>query len=588
MATISPNKIKETTSPEPDTITVGGFKMGTSPTGAYGPTSATDFWQGITPSVGGYTVYETKASQGPSMHTPQDDAGLIFYANYLGAGISTIEEALLYFATNAVKCVNIDYPDIVTSGLTSLHDFGYVPSCPRKGDTVYDLGQDAVDGTVSPYDDNNRPYTSEGYNGSGSFISFGSSFSNNRMEFTNSTSASDITVCMLFRHSGVTGDPQAWYPFDIYGYNRIRIFLDRFLNVQQDTGGFPATITPGFFTYNEWVFVAFSFTPDNGTNLQVKVWTDGFLRAETLYSNTSVFSYAWSAIVGGWYGVNDNGLDVMSVMTYSRVLTQEEVAQNFSAYASRYQVTVDGTNITLPEINYTTDGIKMNLDASDRRSYYDGRRWIDLAYPDTDIAASNLFDPYRGGSSERFFWYSSDGGFYSSNTMYSTTVSSISSYSLASFTVEVWVRVDSLDGAYPSIFCEISASGGVPGTFAIYADPADNMIKASSSSASASVFVLDSGVDYTTGSPWKQIVYTFDDSTTTASLYIDSSLKNQQNFSTGVAPAGSGYRIGGSYDINTIPVTKGTLMGLSVIRIYEKALSQQEITRNYNAVSPRF
>ncbi len=583
---VPPNKIKDTTSPEPDTITVGGFKMGTSPNGAYGPTSVTDFWQGITPSVDGYTVYETKASQGPSMHTPQDDAGLIFYANYLGAGVSTIEEALDYFATNAVKCVNIDYPDIVTSGLTSLHDFGYVPSCPLKGATVYGLGQDAVNGTVSHYDDNNRPYTLSGYNGSGSYISFGTEFTNNHMDFTNSTAASDMTVCMLFRHSAAAeGFPLA---FSNSSYD-LRVYLDEFLLFRFYNTDVYAT-TPGAFPYGEWVFAAFSFTPDNGSdNLQTKVWTDGFLRVESLASSVSVSSGNYSARVGGWLtGENDNGLDVMAVMTYSRLLTQEEVAQNFSAYASRYQVTVDGTSITLPEINYTTDGIRMNLDASDKRSYYDTRSWIDLAYPDTDIAASNLFDPYRGGSSERFFWYSSDGGIYSSNTVYSTTVSSIASYNLPSFTVEVWARVDELDGTKPSIFSEIGASGGAPGTFAIYVDPADSMIKASSFSMSSSVFVLDSGIDYTTGLPWKQIVYTFDNSTTTASLYIDSSLKNQQNFSTGVVAAGSGYRIGGSYDINTTPGTEGTRMGLSVIRIYEKALSQQEITRNYNAVSPRF
>ena len=81
MATVSPNKIKYTPGPEPDTITVGGFKMGTSFEGAYGPTSVTDFWQGIIPAVSGYTIYTNKASQGPSIHTAVDDNELIFYAN---------------------------------------------------------------------------------------------------------------------------------------------------------------------------------------------------------------------------------------------------------------------------------------------------------------------------------------------------------------------------------------------------------------------------------------------------------------------------------------------------------------------------
>jgi hypothetical protein len=214
----------------------------------------------------------------------------------------------------------------------------------------------------------------------------------------------------------------------------------------------------------------------------------------------------------------------MAVMTYPRVLTQEEVAQNFSAYVSRYQVNVAGASITLPEINYTTDGIRMNLDASDRRSYLNGTVWADLAYPNID--SSSLFVM---NNNSRFNWYSDNQGFYSGNSVYSTSASVIASYNLPSFTVEAWVNVEmppyGLAGLFASIFCEIE--GGGQSTFAIYIDPADNKIKASSY-FSNNLEVLDSGVDYTTGSLWKQIVYTYDASTTTTSIYIDSSLKNQQ------------------------------------------------------------
>jgi hypothetical protein len=264
------------------------------------------------------------------------------------------------------------------------------------------------------------------------------------------------------------------------------------------------------------------------------------------------------------------------------VLTQDEVAQNFSAYVSRYQVNVSGTSITLPEINYTTDGIRMNLDASDLRSYLDKTVWADLAYPNTDITASSLFVM---NNSPRFGWRSDKSGIYQSFTNLATSTSSIASYNLPSFTVEVWVNVRGFQGANPSIFCEIEGSS--QSTFAIYADPSDNLIKASSY-FSGSKEVLDSGVDYTTGSPWKQIVYTYDASTTTTSIYVDSSLKNQQVVAGVLASSNLGYQIGGSYNSSAAPGTEGTRIKLSVIRIYEKALSQQEITRNYNAVSPRF
>jgi hypothetical protein len=576
MATVSPNKIKHTPGPEPDTITVGGFKMGTSPRGVYSPTSVTDFWQGITPVANGYTIYTNKASQGPSIHTAADDNELISYCNYFGGSALTTEEALEYFATNAIKCVNIDYPNIVTDGLMSLHDIGYVPSCPRKNITVYDLGQDAANATVDPYDDNNRPYTLTGSSGSGSFISFGSSFTDNHMDFTNTvTPASDVTVCMLFRHAAAASS----YPLQIANTDYdLRIFLGKKLDFRKYPGPSNLAETPGDFPYGEWVFVAVSFTP-NGS---MKIYTDGFLRDEQSFAAILDSPSAYSTRVGGWFSSpiqDDDGLDVMAVMTYPRVLTQDEVAQNFSAYVSRYQVNVNGTSINLPEINYTTDGIRMNLDASDPRSYLDQTVWADLAYPNTDTTASSLFVM---NNSPVFNWVSDNSGIYRSSTSLSTSTSVIPSYSLASFTVEVWVDIRTFQGANPSIFCEIEGSN--QSTFAIYKDPADNMIKAYSY-FSGTKQVLDSGV---IGSSWQQIVYTYDASTTTTSIYINSSLKNQQVVTGTLASSNLGYKIGGSYNSSAAPGTEGTRMGLSVIRIYEKALSQQEITRNYNAVSPRF
>ena len=314
----------------------------------------------------------------------------------------------------------------------------------------------------------------------------------------------------------------------------------------------------------------------------MKIYTDGFLRNEISFTAILDSASFYSAIVGGWEGTPDDGLDVMAVMTYPRVLTQDEVAQNFSAYVSRYQVNVSGTSITLPEINYTTDGIRMNLDASDLRSYLDQTVWADLAYPNTDINASSLFVM---NNSPVFNWSSRNSGIYLTSTNLSTSTSSIASYNLNSFTVEVWVRVGAFQGTNPSIFCEIEGSGQC--TFAIYVDPADNLIKAYSY-FSGTKQVLNSGVDYSTGSLWKQIVYTYDASTTTTSIYINSSLKNQQVVAGTLAPSSLGYKIGGSYNSSATPGTEGTNMNLSVIRIYEKALSQQQITRNYNAVSPRF
>ena len=63
--------------------TRGGFKVGVVGGADYGPTSTTDFWNGVTPPVGGYTIYVDKASQGPSIHVASDDNQCIFFLKSL-------------------------------------------------------------------------------------------------------------------------------------------------------------------------------------------------------------------------------------------------------------------------------------------------------------------------------------------------------------------------------------------------------------------------------------------------------------------------------------------------------------------------
>lgn len=80
---VPPNKIKYSTIGDGKSIRVDNFAVGINSAVDYGPTSSTNYWNGIIPPAGGYTVYINKASQGPSIYTPQDDAGLVWLANYL-------------------------------------------------------------------------------------------------------------------------------------------------------------------------------------------------------------------------------------------------------------------------------------------------------------------------------------------------------------------------------------------------------------------------------------------------------------------------------------------------------------------------
>ena len=150
-----PNVISSGTTVVNGTIKKNNFLIGVNTSVGYGPTSATTFWNGIIPAASGYTVYAQKVLQGPSIRTAANDSELIIIAKqYGGTNITTVYDALSYLNSQTNFMVtNIDYPSIVTSGLTLMLDAGYVPSYPTTGTTWTDLsgsGNDVVAAGTSP------------------------------------------------------------------------------------------------------------------------------------------------------------------------------------------------------------------------------------------------------------------------------------------------------------------------------------------------------------------------------------------------------------------------------------------------------
>ena len=75
-----PNPIKYSTSAQTLALKKGNYWIGTGDVGK-GPTSTTDYWNGITPPSGGYTIYLNKASGGPSIYTAANDSQLVSLTN---------------------------------------------------------------------------------------------------------------------------------------------------------------------------------------------------------------------------------------------------------------------------------------------------------------------------------------------------------------------------------------------------------------------------------------------------------------------------------------------------------------------------
>ena len=147
---LTPNVIRYSGSGLTGLLKKGNYYIGIDENVNYGPTDTTDFWNGYTPPSNGYTVYLNKISQGPSIYAASSVSDLIVYAKEMGGtNIVTEQNALDYFdgRTDSV-CVNINYPNVVTSGLTLFLDSGFIPSYKKSGSTWTDLSFSGKNATL--------------------------------------------------------------------------------------------------------------------------------------------------------------------------------------------------------------------------------------------------------------------------------------------------------------------------------------------------------------------------------------------------------------------------------------------------------
>ena len=226
-----------------------------------------------------------------------------------------------------------------------------------------------------------------------------------------------------------------------------------------------------------------------------------------------------------------------------------------------------GVSITSPPASIVTTGLVLSLDAGNPASYPgSGTTW-------TDTVSSIAFTLNNGPA------YSSNNGgyleFVPAGDQWAASVTSLSN--LSTWTVEAWHYWTGVtSGSNPCLVTETYVGGDINYTLG-YPSGSPNFQAGfwnGGWQTTPSGYTLPSDA-------WCQIVGTYDGST--IKLYVNDVLINQTAYTFTPTTSGAGIRLMNRWD--SADYWGGRL---SIVRIYDAALTAEQVTQNYNADRSRF
>ena len=326
------NTIKYSTTGDTLSLRKGNWFIGVGD--PKGPTSSTGHWAAINPPTGGYTIYENKASDGPSIRVPESDIDLIRWAEtfYSGVNISTVYSAITHLNTNTTTMVvNREYENIVTNGLVYNLDAGYVPSYPKSGSTWNDVSLSARTATLI----NTPTFNSSGY----------INFSKTSSQYATTPNIGTIQTWTV----------EAWVRFSSSLNGQVAMVVgNQFngstsINFTIGTNGAPSSynIQVGFFQ-NGWNNTT-GFAPVLNTWYQIvgrygggqlSQFVNGVASGGTVNVTATLASGGEIRLMRRWDdAVSSTNLidgDLGIVRIYNRFLSSTEILQNYNAQKARF------------------------------------------------------------------------------------------------------------------------------------------------------------------------------------------------------------------------------------------------------------
>ena len=544
-----PNTIKYNASTEANALRVGNFHIGVRDV-SKGPTSITGFYNGINPPSSGYTIYQNKASQGPSIICPSDDAQLIIATNRIaGASYTTVAQCFTFFAGQSDKFVMFNpINTMVTDGLVACFTAGTLPSYPRTGTTWYDISVEDNDGTLT----NSPTFNSKGW------IDFDGvddwcNIPNTNLVPSNVTS---LTVGGLWKRNGdgssyetilhqssntSIGNSAYWFGWTNDNIVCCTIGARNGVGWAAGKTNIPATVGKWFYTVASW----------NGST--VSVWVNGILKVTynlSTYTNPGTVTRLGAS--GNASGYLANGSIANIHINPNKAFTTSEMLQNY------YQ----GPIVTDDLVGAFDAGNLVSFENSTTTTYsltgsLDGTLYNGVGFSNT-ANGSWIFDGVDdeidfGNPSELSntqvtvtFWYNP------TTLMNSTHCGIINGRTPGGRFCLFWINGTTLSTQYRDDSGLSRAAGGVW----------------TRSQAPTSISTVNK---------WYFIQITGDESTDEWRVGIDLNVSTTDFGSQYVDPDSNQWLLGrrayGSYDHSKI----------ANLQIYDRILSQSEITQNYNA-----
>jgi hypothetical protein len=529
----TPNFIKYSTTPDSSGIKVGNYTIGVFSGGTYGPTSTTNYWNGITPPISGYTIYENKAANGPSIRVAADASVLIDYTRrlYSGSSVTTEYSELTYLnSLGTVACVNRDYEEIITSGLTLNLDAGFTPSYPKSGTTWTDISFSGNNGTLT----NGPTYnTSNG----GSIVFDGVD------DYLKTPSIINFRSICLWVSKQSTGTNWQYLLDARPGYS------DGYF-ANNSTGGWSNWYLNGNSISSTWAL------------LPTDQWFHLYIQANTNYTSTINFMSRVSN--------NENlGGKIGSIQIYNRPITPQEILQNYQAQFPRFL----GENIV-------TNGLVNYLDAG-----------YSVSYPGTGTTWNNI-SGLSGGTGTLTngpTYDSANGGsiVFDGVDDYVTDIGTTSTFSFIQntgiFTISAWVKLTDLSTARYFIGNN-DGTTTAKGFYLGYSGVSTRLWLAITYGVGGQLTLNQTKSNFFTINDW--VLVTCVGNGTTCQFY-----KNGTPFDTpgnfGTFSTGDSAR---SLNVGRVSsLNSGYWKGnVGLTQIYNRALSSVEVLQNYNAQKSRY